>query len=311
MSVRRGIAMTWLASLACVACGAETSDENAPLLSLHAMVISPNLPGGDHLMPALTFTPFITVWGHTEFIVAGEHDGNVNVQRQFALRVYDAPPDEAMTVLTRGEPAIALGGITAVAEDHPSELLYSRDEFGNQLVCDQDSGECGVPQAHACTGFAASSCYGTLVPGKNWGNHGIAGRYSVLYLAEPAAAGSIYSMFFAQGQPISAGYNLLHYEPVWEKLDPRAQSEYAECQKRATETALDRFNSDHGTNYSDHTMISDGGRERDTQLLADWDGMMIATTVSEGCVLPGSPMIMPATDATKPLRLILSDFTNL
>ncbi|MET0390485.1 MAG: hypothetical protein ABW321_31220 [Polyangiales bacterium] len=259
-------------------------------------------------MPALTFTPFITNWGHTEFIVSGEHDGNL--QTQFSLRIYDEPPPEAMVTLTRGEPAIALGGITAVSVDHPSRLQYSRDELGNELVCN-DTGECGVPRANACGTAAAPSCLGTLVPGKNWGNHGIADRDSVIYLAEPASAGSIYSLFFAQGQPIAAGYNLLHYEPVWDKLDSSAQLRYAECQKRAVDAALNRFNADHGTDYSDHTMIADGGRERDTKLLADWDGMMIASTVSEGCVLPGTPQIMPGTEPSQPLRLILNSYTDL
>jgi hypothetical protein len=284
-------------------CAADSSDENrTPLLSLRGEVTASAQTLSPALVPALTFTPFVTNWGHTEFIVTGESDGDL--LSEFSLRVYQEPPEEALTVMTRDEPALALGGITAVSPDHPQRLDWTVDAIGHPKVC-SDSGECGTPQDGACGPAAAPSCLGTLVPGKNWGNHGVAGRYVVLYLAGPAEAGGVYSRFFAQGKALPAGYSLIRYQSVLDTLDPSAQSDYFDCQARATAAALDQFNSDHGTTYSDHTMIADGGRERNTQLLADWDGTMMATTVSEGCVLPGAQTLALDTGATTPLSLVL------
>jgi hypothetical protein len=310
MSVRQGMAVSALVSLlgSTLGCSADTSsDDRTPLLSVRGTVIASALPLSPALVPALTFTPFITNWGHTEFIVTGESEGSF--PSSFSLRVYDEPPAEARHVLTQGEPAIALGGITAVSPDHPNRLEWISDEVGHTKVC-SDTDECGVPSDNACGTVAAPSCLGTIVQGKNWGNHGIAGRYSVMYLSEPVAAGSIYSLFFAQGKALPAGYSLIRYESVLNKLDSKAQSAYYDCQKRATDAALAWFNSDHGTRYTDHQMIADGGLERDTKLLADWDGKMIASTVSQGCVLPGAQQIASDLGETNPLELVMVDWSQ-
>jgi hypothetical protein len=304
MSLRWHCAVVGLAALS--GCAGD-QHEPEPLLSFHATVIASAWPLSPALVPALTFTPFVTNWGHSEFIVSGEHDGSL--LSKFSLRIYEDPPAAALSVMTKGEPAMAIGGITAVSPDHPSRLDWTSDEAGHTQVC-ADDGECGVPSNDACGSAAAPSCLGTVVPGKNWGNHGVAGSYVALYLSEPAPAGSVYSQFFAQGRALAAGYNLLRYVRVFDSLDADARSAYYDCQDRATKSALDEFNADHGTNYTDHSMISDGGRERDVQLLADWDGAMIASTVSEGCVLPGAQQIAPKSADDMPLELVLVDWSQ-
>jgi len=286
-----------------------TADPNGPdpLLTLHATVIASELPLRGQLVPALTFTPMATNWGRTEFFVSGEHEGSL--LSNFSLRIYDEPPEEALVTLTKGEPAMALGGITAVSPDHPDRLEWTRDDSGTLRVCAPD-GECGEPRSNPCGTFAAPSCLGTLVPGKNWGNHGVSGSFVILYLSEPASAGSIYSVFFAQGKPLPAGYNLIRYVSVWETLDTQARSEYFECHARALRSALNQFNEDHGTSFTDHTMISNDGQQRDAQLLVDWDGAMIASTVSEGCVLPGAQQLAPQSAADSPLKLVFVDWRD-
>ena len=306
MTLRCGMAVTGLAFASLSGCAADASrtDGRQPLLSLHATVEASALPLNNILEPALTFTPFVTDWGHTEFIVAGEHHGEL--LDQFSLDIYDTPPRAALTTLTRGEPALAIGAITIVSPEHPTRLEFSRESSGETRVCD-DRGECGMTRNNPCGSLNNTpSCLGTVVPGRNWGNHGIAGRYLVMYLDEPAAVGGIYSQFFAGGRELVQGYNLIRYDNV--SLSSAEQSMYADCQKRATETALSKFNADHGTSYTDHISIADGGREGNIQLLADWDGMMIQSTVDEGCVLPGAQKLMDDHGEAEPLSLVFVPF---
>lgn len=273
-------------------------------MSVHAMVEASAMPLNNLLEPALTFTPFITAWGHTEFIVTGEHRGKL--LDQFSLDVYEPPPDAALVTLTRAEPAVAIGAITIVSPEHPSRLEFSRDDAGSVTVCD-DQGECGTQRSNPCGALNSTpSCLGTVVPGRNWGNHGIAGRYLVMYLSDTAAAGGIYSLFFAGGREIPKGYSLIRYDNV--SLSAADQTKYSDCQKRATEIALDKFNADHGTSYTDHSSISNGGQEGNIQLLADWDGMMIESTVSEGCVLPGAQKLVDDHGTADPLSLVFVPF---
>jgi len=285
--------------------GANADDGPEPLLSVHAMVLSAALPLSPELVPALTFTPFVMNWGHTEFIVTGEHAGDL--LSQFSLRLYDEPPAEAMSVMMTNEPAIALGAITAVAPNHPNRLDWTRGDNDEILVCGDD-GECGVPARQACGPHEARTCLGTIVPGKDWGNHGIDARYLVVYLSGPAAAGGVYSQFFAQGKPMRAGYTLVKMENLWYTLDERARAEQRDCLERASTAALANFNADHGTDYTDPTMVSQGGSQRDVQVLADWDGALISATVTERCIVPGSQQLMPPTSDSAPLRLVLADW---
>ncbi|MEY4578774.1 MAG: hypothetical protein RL701_3477, partial [Pseudomonadota bacterium] len=178
-------------------------------LSVHAQVIASPYRLSGELVPALTFTPYVTNAGHSEYIVPGEHSGDV--LGMFSLRVSERPPEEAIAVMTQGEPALALGGITVVSPDHPSRLDWKRDDGGEMRVC-SDSGECGVPSGNVCGNTA--NCLGTVVPGKSWGNHGVAGRYLVLYLDDAVAAGSVYSRYFAQGRALPAGYSIIRYDNV-------------------------------------------------------------------------------------------------
>lgn len=299
----------WLVAVAAAvmalsSCGTEGPDaQRGPLLTARGTVALSQRPISKRLVPALMFTPYVTNWGFTEYIVSGETEGSF--PSDFTLRVYDHLPQEALTVLVRGEPEIAIGGITAVAREHPRWLEWSSDGSGHSVVC-SDQGECVIP-SRACPDPQAETCLGTIAAGKDWGDHGIAGGFMVLYLAEPALAGGVYSQFFAMGEEIPAGYSVIRHKSVFDSLSKSQQSTYFECLRRATSNALSRFNSDHGTNYADHNSIADGGRERDIKLLADWDGMMIASTVSEGCVLPGAQQLVQ--DSAEQLRLVLVDWS--
>ena len=234
----------------------------------------------------------------------GHHNGQL--LEQFELNIYAPPPPEALIELTRGEPAIAIGGIGIVSPEHPSRLDWERDAQGNMQVC-VDSGECGAAQQNPCGSLHSASCLGTIVAGKNWGLHGIAGRYMVMYLEEAAAAGGIYSTFFAQGAEIPAGYNLFRYQSVLGSLSKDDQEAYFNCQQRAQTKALTRFNADNGTQYTSHDQITQdvSDRNADADLLAAWDGSMIEAYVLEGCILPGAQQLVSDLGQVNPLQLVV------
>jgi hypothetical protein len=286
----------------CAGSGAAEPDQ--PMFSVRASVFASTVALGPQLVSALTFTPFLADWGHTDFIVMGDHEGSL--LDQFVLNIYEPPPPEALIELTRGEPAIAIGGIGIVSPEHPSRLDWERDAQGNMQVCD-DSGECGAAQRDPCGTLQSASCLGTVVAGKNWGLHGVAGRYMVMYLEEAAPAGGIYSSFFAQGAEIPAGYNLFRYQSVLSTLARSDQEEYFRCQQRARTAALTRFNSEYGTQYINHDQITKDVSDRsvDAELLAAWDGSMIEAFVLEGCILPGAQQLESDRGQVDPLELVV------
>lgn len=304
MRVKWGMAVAaGLASIVgCASDGATESEQ--PLFSVRGSVTASAVAISNQLVSALTFTPFLADWGHTDFIVMGHHDGRL--LDNFELNIYERPPAEALIKLIRDEPAIALGGIGIVSPEHPSRLDWERDGDGNMQVCD-DSGECGAAQRNPCGSLNSASCLGTIVPGKNWGLHGIAGRFMVMYLEENAPAGGVYSTFFAQGREIPAGYNLFRYESVISTLTKSDQDAYFQCQKRAQVTAIERFNSEHGTQYANHDQITKDVSERavDANLLTSWDGSMIEAFVLEGCVLPGAQTLVSDHGQMDPLDIVV------
>jgi hypothetical protein len=291
--------------------GAEVDSRGEPLLTLHANLPTTVSTYSTTLIPALGFTAYITNWGHKSYVIKGDLDGDF--PGSFTLRIYDPLPEDALLTMTKGEPALAMGGITAVAPDHPLWLQWTRDASGNGRVC-SDAGDCGVPVKQDCSNSSAddgpSNCITTVVSGRTWGDHGYARNYLVLYLASPAPAGGVYSTFFAGGAEIPAGYNVVRYSEVAADLAQSERVAYAECQQRATGIALQGFNAEHGTNYADFKMISNGGQEQDIQLLADWDGTMLAATVAEGCVVPGAQRILDPQRASD-VELMLNDWAHL
>jgi hypothetical protein len=298
MSLAAGV--VWM--VGCASSGAPDAEQ--PMFSVRGSVTTSAVAISNQLVSALTFTPFLAEWGHTDFIVMGNHEGQL--LDKFELNIYAPPPPEALIQLTRSEPAIAIGGIAIVSPEHPSRLDWERDAQGNMQVCD-DSGECGAAQSNPCGTLRQASCLGTVVPGKNWGLHGIAGRYMVMYLEEAARAGGIYSTFFAQGAEIPAGYNLFRYQSVISTLAKSDQDAYFRCHQRAQTTALARFNADYGTQYSSHVQITKDVSDRaaDADLLAAWDGLMIEAFVLEGCILPGAQQLVSDHGQVDPLQLVV------
>jgi hypothetical protein len=308
MRVKLGMTVAaGLASLMGCASSSASERENDPgeaMFSVRGSVTASAVAISNQLVSALAFTPFLADWGHTDFIVMGSHQGQL--LERFELNIYQPPPADALVELTRGEPAIALGGIAIVSPEHPSRLDWERDAQGNMQVCDE-SGECGPAQQNPCGSLNNARCLGTIVPGKNWGLHGIAGRYIVMYLETPAPAGGIYSTFFAQGQEIPAGYNLFRFQSVLASLTKTDQDAYFRCQQRAQKTALERFNDEFGTQYRSHDELTRAVSRKavDASLLASWDGSMIEAFVLEGCILPGAQQRVSNPAEMDPLDLVV------
>jgi hypothetical protein len=305
MRAKLGIAgaVASLASLIGCAGGSTDEPQDNSMFTVRASVIASQVALTNNLVSALTFTPWLADWGHTDFIVMGDHEGRL--LEDFELKIYEPPPRAAMIQLTRGEPAIALGGIGIVSPEHPARLDWERDAQGVMQVCDE-SGECGAAETNPCGSLNSPSCLGTVVSGKNWGLHGVAGRFMVMYLDAPAEAGSIYSTFFAQGNRLPAGYNLIRYESVIGTLAKGDQDAYFKCQQRAQVTALSRFNVDHGTTYTTHDEITKAVSDfSDASMLSDWDGSMIEAYVLEGCVLPGAQQLVTDHGEQEPLPIVV------
>jgi hypothetical protein len=304
MRLKWGIAVAGSLASVVGCAGGGASEAEQPLFSVRGSVTASAVAINNNLVSALTFTPFLADWGHTDFIVMGDHEGRL--LENFELNIYEAPPKEALIQFSRGEPAMALGGIGIVSPEHPSRLDWERDGNGDMQVCDE-FGECGAARSNPCGSLNSASCLGTIVPGKNWGLHGVAGRYMVMYLDETAPAGGVYSTFFAQGREIPKGYNLFRYENVISKLTKSDQDTYFQCQKRAQITALSRFNADHGTAYVNHDQITKDVSDKtvDAGLLSAWDGSVIEAFVLEGCVLPGAQSLVSDHGDMDPLQLVV------
>jgi hypothetical protein len=282
----------------------ELAAREEPLLSLRGSVTESVQWLSSDLVPALGFTPYVTKLGYKNYFISGETEGTF--PDSFLLRIYDPLPDEALTKLAQGEPRIAIGGITAIAPDHPRWLEWTQDAEGHAKVC-ADTGACSVPDEADCqyTGVNAPSCLSTYISGQPWGDYGYAGQYLVLYLDGPAIAGGVYSSLFAGGERIPAGYSIVQLSNVLSQLSAAELNGYTQCQQRAIQTALDDFNRVHDSTFTDPNMISDGGEQTDVQMLADWDGSMLSATVAQGCVVPGAQTIVHDSES-KPLVLRLN-----
>jgi hypothetical protein len=282
----------------------ELAAKEEPLLTLRGTVTESVQWLSSDLVPALGFTPYVTKLGYKNFFISGDTEGTF--PQSFLMRVYDRLPEEALTTLTQSEPRIAVGGVTAVAQGHPRWLDWTQDAEGHAKVC-ADTGQCSVPDETDCqyAGSAGPSCLSTYISGQTWGDYGYAEQYLAIYLDGPAVAGGVYSSLFAGGERIPSGYSLIRLSDVLSQLTAAEQGNYITCQKRAVQTALNEFNHDHDSSFTDPSMISDGGEQTDVQMLADWDGSMLSATVAEGCVVPGAQTIVHDTDS-KPIEFQLS-----
>lgn len=249
-------------------------------LSLTGRVVTTEVPLSPPLKPALAFSPYSTSRGHSDYYVLGRSTGSLT--GGFLFDVDEPPPGNAILRLVPGEPDVAIGALTAVSPDHPDHLDWFKDENGREKVC-TDEGDCGTPTLTPCGPVSMPSCLGTVTEGKNWGPHGYARDVVVLYLTGDVPAGANLSEFFVGGMALSQGYTLIQYTPI-------AASEvdmYAECHLRASAAAFETFNRRHSTSYtSEYHLSVDAGIQHHEEWLVEWDGILIQSIVSEGC-LPG------------------------
>lgn len=290
---------TILLAVAVAACASSNEHhESVTPLSLHAKVVASDVSLPSQLKPALAFTPWTTLRGHTEYFVGGKTTGAWD---GFSLVVTEPPPAAAIVTLTHGEPDIALGAVTALAPQHPDHLdWYRQGEVDH--VC-ADSGDCFPLTDEPCEPLSLPECLGTLVRRKNWGKHGIAERLIVVYLTESVAAGSTYALFFNRGEALPKGYSLVGHYPMEEALTQAEQLRHFQCYLRAIDGALAQFNVRYGTQYANETLLQiDAGRDGKPEWLTGWDGALIQWLVRGGCLPVGAQQVV-VSSAEEPLPI--------
>jgi hypothetical protein len=247
-----------LALLCSPACGSLVTPDYAgdPLLHLVGKVTIEDDETEGKLRPALAFPNEDHGRLYIMDVAArGEFPSN------FSLEVHLPPGVEALMEGPPGEPRFTLGYITAVTAEHAPFIPFTTSD-GVSGHCDE---EACYQEYETCTNDR-SSCYRetrrcdldmencvvtasegdpSLIenPWKSFA--GLSVNYRVLYLAGPAAAGSVLSDEFAAGAALPGGYHLLHVR----QQTPEEEQAADECIARAEADVVAAYNSAHGTNF--------------------------------------------------------------
>jgi len=231
----------------------------------------------DDLIPALGFMNHGSGELHiVDVEVRGEFPS------EFFLDVYVPPPE---AVYVRGaealpdEPQLAVGYIAAVTEDHPDTIRFASGASSGSAgaavgVCD-DQGDCTVTcpdggcrsGSEWCTGDG-EQCYSEelLCPEPDsppsdcmltamgdpalklevWEHFaGLSENYMVIYLVEPAPAGSWTAAVLGSAQGLEAGYHLIKVR----RLSAAEEEAGNACADQADAAAAAEFNAEHDTDY--------------------------------------------------------------
>jgi hypothetical protein len=294
MRLWRLVGLLTLASCGDGQAGADYRGE--PLMTMSGVVTSSDMPLHEGLVPALVmsesmFDRHLVTGPVTTHYLQGTVEGTF--PSAFTLRVYDAPPPQVMESFLDGEPAFALAMITAVPAGHPAWLRSERStetrEDGTLTfrdeVCSAEQCISGYSGDCATIGFdEAWPCGKRFADNRPWGTYGFAQGYLVLYLAGPAAAGSVLTSVYADGRALSAGYHVLErHEDV---LD-------ADCGHRAMQRALEEANLATGAEWTE---------TRRSENPHDWEKYLYMAMAAENC--PSGFTVRDTASAPVPLELV-------
>ena len=155
--------------------------------------------------------------------MTGEVEGTF--PSSFTMRLYEPPPDGALTRTFDGEPAFNFGNLTAVSPEHPSwlrkEAIYEDIEENGVVIGNQqreelcaDTGECISGYMDDCSDEDPSAqwpCGPHFPDDLSWETYGYSDTYAVLYLDAEAAAGSVLARLLGLDTSVPAGYHAARF----------------------------------------------------------------------------------------------------
>lgn len=303
------LALSMAAPLAACGTGQAGDDyQGEPLMSLNGVVASTSIALEEGLVPALllreapaSITPSSS--GKAYFI-QGEVEGSF--PNAFTLRVYEPAPASTLEALFEGEPAFAVAMITAISPSHPQWLrtetfaeTTATGEIQGERICSEIECLEGLLQCPDGPGdpslpWPCGSSFPEELP---WETYGYVTGRSVLYLAGPAAAGSVLSHMYNEDEALGAGYHVIeHIEPTAEQL-----AEQTTCTLRADQLALEEANDINGTAWTQWQLDS-------AEHIRQWNQLGQKHAAQEGC---DTFMRVAESSAAAPVELQFLDDPSL
>jgi len=217
------------------------------------------------LTPAVAFLTREPALHIADVHAQGDFPGHVRID------LYDPPPEDVFLDFRGVDGSttkLALGLLTAVALDHPDyapvitrhmSLIVSMgggcapegcsfwEQFciglGSDEECYQKLLNCPAPDSPAADCAEVESEGDSDIPKQPWVSiQGLSENYYILYLKQPAEAGSQVAIAFGARQGLGAGYHLI----AARRLPESEQANIEGCKLRAERLALDRYNGKHG-----------------------------------------------------------------
>lgn len=220
----------WIGALAAcvVACDGQVDDHyrGEPLMVISGSIIAEG-PLPSDVEPAFAFqkeqddasdgsvSPAST---QTNVFMRGHVTGSF--PNAFTMTLFEAPPDVVLGRRFTGEAMLAVGELLAIPHDHPAQLIarslptiMTEAGSSDRIELCSETKDC-IQEDLACAGDdpdseASFPCGTRFSERPSWETWGYALEYKLLYLAEPAVAGSYTARLFAGGSALAAGYHLV------------------------------------------------------------------------------------------------------
>jgi len=283
-TIRTCLALPWLLAIAACQqdatiasnCADRECSHSDALLTLNGSVTITSDRDDAELKPAVAFFNA----EESEFHVV-DVDAEGEFPSRFTIRVYEAPPEQSLVTAPSGR-LWALGYLTAVAEDHPQLVRFSRSTGGSGGCWDtpgcDGAEECAPPQwtperpcqvedtrcnaagdacyheTRSCPALdsAASDCEVVASEGDSelrqdpWAAlAGLSENMVLIYLVDPLHADEPAARAFDSVE-LDAGYHLMRL------AEPTAQEREARdaCAADARDLVAERFNAEHDTDFT-------------------------------------------------------------
>ena len=305
-----------LVALALLACDrqVDTAFQGDSLLRIRGSVTIPQELGLAELVPAIAFEAVLpeNVQPCCNAAITYDHQRILDVgvrgefPSSFTLDVFDPPPDDAIQAVTPGEPAFAVGYLSAMAVDHPEAITdRAPNPQALQEWHDYELQQCGEAAGcrvlHSCTldgqmclrrtlqcptepglVFTNNDCeIASTVGDESLAAAGYSVDYRVVYFSEPIAADTLLAAAWANGEAISEGYHL--YQRVQLRALGTEGPNVRPCAQEAQAQATETYNAEHGTNLTEADFSDPTQREA----YYDWQRAILRAMRELDCPLEG------------------------